>query len=103
MMSKLADMKAKKIERDVTIAMRIAVLRDRVHWLLAFYATMLAVNALRTRKLGIVDKRLAIGSFEPMPLQYFPYIATPFMFAYQADFAFGTKAERLNIEARNIQ
>ena len=37
-----------------------------------------------------------------MPLAFFPYIATPFLFAYQADFAYGTKAERLNIEMQNI-
>eukprot|EP00747_Dinoflagellata_sp_TGD_P031579 gnl/TRDRNA2_/TRDRNA2_135383_c0_seq1.p1 gnl/TRDRNA2_/TRDRNA2_135383_c0~~gnl/TRDRNA2_/TRDRNA2_135383_c0_seq1.p1 ORF type:complete len:221 (-),score=48.05 gnl/TRDRNA2_/TRDRNA2_135383_c0_seq1:383-979(-) len=100
--SKLADVKLKKVERDTQIAMRIAVLRDRVHWLLAFYGTMLVVNAVRVKKLGIVDKRLAIGSFEPMPLTYFPYVATPFLFAYQADFAYGSKAERLNIETQNI-
>jgi hypothetical protein len=102
MISKLADMKQKKLERDLQIATRIAVLRDRVHWLLAFYGTMLAVNALRVRKVGVADPRMAIGPFEPMPLAFFPYIATPFLFAYQADFAYGTKAERLNIEMQNI-
>ena len=35
-------------------------------------------------------------------MAFFPYIATPFLFAYQADFAYGTKAERLNIEMQNI-
>lgn len=102
LMSKLADIKQKKIERDTQIAMKIAVLRDRVHCLIGFYITMIAANAIRTRRFGVMDKKLAIGSFEPMPLAYFPYIATPFAFAYQADFAYGTKAERLNIEVQNI-
>merc|ERR1712187_159018 len=73
-----------------------------VHWLIAFYGTMIAVNALRVKKFGMVDKRMAIGFFEPLPLAYFPYVATPFLFAYQADFAYGTKAERLNIETQAI-
>merc|ERR1719401_2297574 len=102
MMSKLADLKVKKTERDMQLAMRMAVLRDRVHWLLAFYGTMIAVNAIRLRRFGIVDKRLALGSFEPMPFAYIPYVATPFLFTYQADFAYGTKAERLNVETQNI-
>merc|ERR1719424_1215915 len=82
--------------------MRIAVLRDRVHWLLAFYGTMIVTNAIRLKRFGIVDKRLAIGAFEPMPFAYFPYVGTPFLFMYQADFAYGSKAERLNIETQNI-
>merc|ERR1712187_470542 len=73
-----------------------------VHWLIAFYGTMIAVNALRVKKFGMADKRMAIGFFEPLPLAYFPYVATPFLFMYSADFAYGTKAERLNVETKNI-
>merc|ERR1712150_307217 len=48
------------------------------------------------------DHKFRIGSFESLPLAYFPYIATPFAFAYTADFAYGSKAERINMETQNI-
>merc|ERR1712151_586974 len=82
--------------------MRIAILRDRVHWLVGFFVTMIAANALRVKRFGFADARMAIGFFEPLPLAYFPYVATPFTFLYTADFAYGTKAERLNVEVQHI-
>jgi len=40
--------------------------------------------------------------FEPLPIAWMPYVATPFAFAYQVDFSYGSKLERLNVEAQNI-
>merc|ERR1719210_3286881 len=97
--SKLVDMKAKKVERDMQLALRIAILRDRVHWLIGFYGVMILANQLRVRRIKLRDPT---ASWSPLPLANFPYIATPFAFAYQADFAYGGKAERLHIEVQNI-
>eukprot|EP00928_Gymnodinium_smaydae_P066781 TRINITY_DN49742_c0_g1_i1.p1 TRINITY_DN49742_c0_g1~~TRINITY_DN49742_c0_g1_i1.p1 ORF type:complete len:212 (+),score=35.85 TRINITY_DN49742_c0_g1_i1:89-637(+) len=95
--SKLADLKQKKKERDLMIASRIATIRDRVHWLSAFYVVMIGANLFRGRKL-----RAAGLPWEPLPISYLPFVATPFAFAYQADFAYGNKAERINAEVQNI-
>mmetsp|Transcript_5329 Transcript_5329/g.6817 ORF Transcript_5329/g.6817 Transcript_5329/m.6817 type:complete len:216 (-) Transcript_5329:46-693(-) len=91
--SKLADLKQMKTQRDTQISMRMAMLRDRVHWLVAFYTVILGVNFARRR---------VLGRFEAMPLAYYPYIMTPFAFMYQADYAYGSKSERINFEALQI-
>eukprot|EP00756_Hemistasia_phaeocysticola_P005678 Hpha_TRINITY_DN1344_c0_g1::TRINITY_DN1344_c0_g1_i2::g.93417::m.93417 len=55
---------------------------------------MIAFNAGRCRFQRI--------RMEPLPIAWMPYVVTPFAFAYQIDFSYGSKLERLNIEAQNI-
>ena len=80
MMSKLADLKQKKAERDTQLAMRIAVLRDRVHWLVAFYAVMVVVNGVRTKTAPLVPKidaslgRVVLLLFTHFSLQFYYFL-----------------------------
>jgi hypothetical protein len=47
---KLADLKATKMQRDMQLSMRMASIRDQMHFMLAFYGSMVAVNLLRAYK-----------------------------------------------------
>ena len=39
----------------------------------------------------------------PLPLSFVPYVLVPFLVGYQADFAYGTKADRINKMAQKIR
>ncbi|EOD40722.1 hypothetical protein EMIHUDRAFT_222477 [Emiliania huxleyi CCMP1516] len=91
--SKLADLRVRKAERDGAIAMRMAVLRDQLHFSLAFYVSLVVATGLRC----IHRRRL-----EGLPLSSLPLFAGPFIFAYNVDAAYGNKVERLNMEAQTI-
>ena len=93
--SKLIDIKSAKSKRDNELAFKIATTRERAHWLITFYATLITFNFARIRFIG--EK-----SFSPLPLAWLPFIGTPFLFMYQLDFAYGTKLSRLNLETKNI-
>lgn len=92
--SKLIDIRAAKRQRDSELAFRIATVRERCHWLAAFYVTLLAFNAAKVR--------IAKEKWSPLPLAWLPFIATPYVFLYQLDFSYGNKLERLNIESQHI-
>src|SRR3990167_1921748 len=86
--------KGKKRQRDIELSSRMATYRDRVWWLIGFYATMGTVSFARM---------LIIRKFDPLPLRTVPYVLVPFVVAYQADFAYGTKADRINKMATHIR
>lgn len=50
---RLGDIKAQKRQRDFTMAMQMATIRDRVYWMSAFYVTMGAVRYVGKKKLSI--------------------------------------------------
>lgn len=94
--SKLIDIKAQKSRRDQELAFKVATVRERIHWLAAFYVTLISFNFVRIR---FINKT---KGFDPLPLAWLPFIGTPFLFMYQVDFSYGTKLERLNVEAQHI-
>lgn len=94
--SKLIDLKSQKSKRDQELAFKIATVRERIQWLAGFYVSLFAFNFARMRLSG------EAAQFSPLPLAWLPYVGTPFLFCYQIDFAYGTKLERINIEAQHI-
>ena len=94
--SKLIDIKSQKSKRDQELAFKVATVRERIQWLAGFYVTLIGFNFARMK----ITKEAA--RFSPLPLAWLPYIGTPFLFLYQVDFAYGTKLERLNLEAQHI-
>lgn len=111
--SKLIDIKAQKTKRDQELAFKVATVRERIHWLAAFYVTLISFNFLRLRFFARGQMKNSSKahhstttkskiSFEPLPLAWLPFIGTPFVFLYQVDFSYGTKLERLNLEAQHI-
>ncbi|KAF0980838.1 hypothetical protein FDP41_012759 [Naegleria fowleri] len=89
----LIKLKSMKRRRDYEIATRLATTRDRVWWLGGFYTVMGGVSFARM---------LYLRRFDPLPLNYLPYIIVPFWMTYLVDFAYGTKANRIDREARKI-
>ena len=62
--------------------------------MVAFYGTMGTVSLARM---------MFLRQFSPLPLATVPYVLVPFLVAYQADFAYGTKADRINEMAKRIR
>ncbi|KAL0479605.1 hypothetical protein AKO1_007705 [Acrasis kona] len=91
--SRLADLKQMKKQRDFTMAMNMAQVRERIFWMLGFYGTMSLITVTRV----VVIRRI-----EPLPLKSIPLILVPFMVGYQIDYAYGTKSDRIYKEARKI-
>jgi len=60
----------------------------------AFYVTMGTVSLARV---------IYLKQISPLPLSNVPYVLVPFMVLYQADFAYGTKSERINNMAKHIR
>lgn len=70
----LVQLKQSKYKRDYQLASRVAMLRDRTFWMIAFYFTMGTVSLARM---------VALRSFSPLPLKTVPYVLVPFLVAYQ--------------------
>jgi hypothetical protein len=89
----LLSFKKLKRRRDYEIATKIATTRDRVYWMCGFY------GAMGTASIG---RMIYLREFNALPLKYVPFVLVPFLVAYQADFAWGTKVDRIDKEARKI-
>ena len=85
--------KKMKNRRDMELATRMAMTRDRVIWMSSFVAFMGTLATVRS----IAHKR-----FSSPPLASIPVVAVSFLIAYQMDFAYGTKSERVQKEAHKI-
>ena len=62
--------------------------------MVAFYATMSGVTLARMA---------VLRQFSPLPLNVVPIVLVPYLVGYQADFAYGTKANRINEMAKGIR
>ncbi|KAL9651631.1 hypothetical protein ABK040_001576 [Willaertia magna] len=90
---RLIELKQLKRRRDYEIATKMATTRDRVYWLGGFYFVMGGVS---------FGRMIVLRRFAPLPFDTLPFMAVPFWMAYQYDFAFGNKANRINKEALKI-
>ncbi len=72
--SKLIDIKSQKSKRDQELAFKIATTRERIQWLLGFYATLFCFNFARVK----ISKETS--RFSPLPLAFLPYMALRFCF-----------------------
>lgn len=72
----IMQIRQQKKERDNLIASRIATTRERVWWLASFYGALGTVSFTRM----IILRRIA-----PIPIDLLPFVAVPFIFAYQFD------------------
>lgn len=59
-----------------------------------FYTTMALVSSTRM---------LILKRFSALPLKYVPFVSVPFLIGYQIDFAWGSKANRINKQAKHIR
>ena len=61
-LQKLLDIKTKKAERDGQIAMRMATIRDQMHFMIGFYGLMVGVNVYRAWQVaaGSLRQHLAL-------------------------------------------
>eukprot|EP00012_Vannella_robusta_P007830 CAMPEP_0206202300 /NCGR_PEP_ID=MMETSP0166-20121206/12089_1 /ASSEMBLY_ACC=CAM_ASM_000260 /TAXON_ID=95228 /ORGANISM="Vannella robusta, Strain DIVA3 518/3/11/1/6" /LENGTH=100 /DNA_ID=CAMNT_0053621195 /DNA_START=127 /DNA_END=429 /DNA_ORIENTATION=+ len=50
-----------------------------------------------------IGRMMILKQFSPLPLSYVPYVLVPFLVTYQADFAYGTKCDRINRMATAIR
>jgi len=89
----LFQLKLEKKKRDYMIATKMATTRDRVKWMTAFYLVMGGVS---------FGRMIHLRKFTPLPLNVVPFVLVPFLVAYQFDFAYGSKANRIDREARVI-
>ena len=92
-LQQLAQIKSLKRQRDFEIANKIALCRDRVWWMTAFYITMGTVS---------IGRMIHLRQFAPLPLSFVPYVLVPYLVGYQADLAYGNKAERINKMVQKI-
>lgn len=90
----LLQIRGKARERQMQLSARMATLRERVWWMLAFYGTMGVASGVRMARL----RRL-----EPLPLAVVPFVLVPYLLLYQADFAYGSKSERIHRMAEKIR
>ncbi|KAK3272241.1 hypothetical protein CYMTET_19449 [Cymbomonas tetramitiformis] len=106
MLSRLADLKQKKRERDIMLSMQVATTRDTLLWLGAFYTFMGSVSLGRNillRRAGLVTLSVKDLDKLVLPINYVPYTIPMFGFGYTLDVAYFGKLDRIEGESQRIR
>ncbi|KAJ3105525.1 tRNA-splicing endonuclease subunit sen54 [Phlyctochytrium planicorne] len=92
-MAKVMEMRQGKMQRDMQMAIQIAMTKDRVYWMLGFAGAMGTV--------GLVRKTMKASPVMPLPL--IPGLIFTTVVLYQADMVWGNKMNRIKDEADLIR
>jgi hypothetical protein len=103
LLSRCADLKQKKAERDIQASMRLALARDRLVFYSSFLAFMLPVSIARNLILRRSGRPHRFPDDWLLPLQFVPTCMAPWMLAYQIDYTYLDKANRVAKEAESIR
>eukprot|EP00747_Dinoflagellata_sp_TGD_P168758 gnl/TRDRNA2_/TRDRNA2_195908_c0_seq1.p1 gnl/TRDRNA2_/TRDRNA2_195908_c0~~gnl/TRDRNA2_/TRDRNA2_195908_c0_seq1.p1 ORF type:complete len:189 (-),score=16.15 gnl/TRDRNA2_/TRDRNA2_195908_c0_seq1:58-624(-) len=102
LLAKVSDARQQKVVRDTEQSMRVALVRDRILWVTAYYGAVGLVSAMRHLAMHRRGIHFTFDNFF-LPLNVVVVIIPPFALGYQIDYAYYDKANRIAEEAKRIR